>query len=192
MSIVLDRYDALEEQQDLHWFKQVFVLSQTFGITSVILIALWMGNYDGGYGWSDQPDQMFHYHPLLMSIGLLFVFGEAILIYRVFRYERKMVTKLAHAILHTIVFTLIVIALHAVFTSHQLNRVPNLYSLHSWVGLSVVLLFSMQYLCGLVTFLFPGLSLPTKQWYLPIHQVFGVVIFVAASATALMGISERA
>ena len=43
-----------------------------------------------------------------------------------------------------------------------------------------------------MSFFFPGLSLGVRQWYLPIHQLAGMVIFVMAVMYALMGLSERA
>lgn len=71
----------------------------------------------------------------------------AILAYRGFRQSKKINLKIAHAFGHTISFVLIIIALIAVFDSHNLakpNPIPNMYSLHSWIGLGTVLLFSME------------------------------------------------
>lgn len=71
----------------------------------------------------------------------------AILAYRGFRQSKKINLKITHALGHTISFVLIIIALVAVFDSHNLakpNPIPNMYSLHSWVGLGTVLLFSME------------------------------------------------
>lgn len=140
-------------------------------------------------------------------------FCSAILIYRVFRHEKKSFTKTIHVVLHSLVFVFFVVALKAVFDSHNLAHPPgaNLFSIHSWIGLTTVLLFccqviirhdmklqwcliflQFQYVCGFVSYFFPGLSLPTRQWYMPIHRFFGVSLFLFAIIAALMGISERA
>jgi cytochrome b-561 len=190
----MDKYDVMEEEQNLRYFSFVFGISQFFGALAVILVAVWMGSYDGGFGWSESPSQQFHYHPLFMAIGFVFLYGEASLVYRVFRHEQKRFTKLLHLTLHSMVFIFLVVALKAVFDSHNLDTppIPNMYTLHSWVGLGAVLLFSFQLVCGFVTFFFPGLSMPVRSWYLPIHQFFGILIFVLSVSTCLMGISERA
>lgn len=86
------------------------------------------------------------------------------------------------------------IALKAVFDSHNkaAKPVPNLYSLHSWVGLITVIFFASQWLAGFVSFLFPKLNESIRRWYLPHHRYGGIAIFVMCCATALMGITEKA
>ena len=146
--------------------------------------------------------------------------------YRMFRNERKRKLKLLHAGIMISVFLLTVIALKAVFDSHNLAPcknpkvegdvcpTPNLYSLHSWMGLLTVILFLLQvrkyqqpiclhqsadclqfffqWLAGLITFLFPGLASHLRASYLPIHVFFGLMIFICACATALLGLTEKA
>lgn len=70
----------------------------------------------------------------------------AMLLYRAARGTKKRALKLGHAFIHFLVFIFTVIALQAVFDSHNLANppIPNLYSLHSWVGLTTVILFACQ------------------------------------------------
>ena len=64
--------------------------------------------------------------------------------YRIFRNEPKIKLKLAHAAIMILVFILSVIALIAVFDFHNLKQIPNMYSLHSWMGILTVILFLFQ------------------------------------------------
>jgi cytochrome b-561 len=95
-------------------------------------------------------------------------------------------------------FLLTVIGLKAVFDSHNLKTtdgkptpIANLYSLHSWMGIITVILFAMQWLGGFITFLFPGLASHLRASYMPIHTSFGIMIFVLACGTSLLGITEK-
>jgi cytochrome b-561 len=53
----------------------------------VILIAVWMGSY-GGFGWTDEPALQFNYHPMFMSIGIIFLYGECMCVNVFFRSFR--------------------------------------------------------------------------------------------------------
>lgn len=84
-----------------------------------------------------------------MSLKLYISFASvaAMLVYRVFRNVRKLYVKILHASLHFLAIIFLVVALKAVFDSHNLAKPkphPNLFSVHSWLGLAVVILFGMQ------------------------------------------------
>lgn len=68
------------------------------------------------------------------------------LIYRIQRNVRKRRLKLIHTGLMLLIILLTIIALIAVFDSHNLKipPTPNMYTLHSWIGLTSVILFCFQ------------------------------------------------
>ena len=125
---------------------------------------------------------------------MIFEFKKAILMYRMLRTTTKLYVKILHGVIQVTVLIFTSIALKAVFDSHNNAKkpIPNMYSLHSWVGLSAVILFGLQWVCGFVSFLFPKLSDGLRAAYLPHHKFWGLVIFVLVCAAALMGITEKA
>lgn len=52
--------------------------------------------------------------------------------------------KFIHAGLNLLALTFAVIAMVAVFDFHNAAKIPNMYSLHSWLGLAAVILYSLQ------------------------------------------------
>lgn len=172
----------------------VFIISvgaiQILGILAMVLTGIWMGKYLGGFAW-DGSAQEFNYHPLCMIISMVFLYSEAMIVYRVFRHENKLLIKLVHFGLQLVAFVIAVLGLKAVFDFHNHKGIPNLYSLHSWCGLLTIILFSCQLLFGFVSFLFPKLPEGLRAVYLKVHVFFGVFIFMMAIGTALLGINEK-
>ncbi|KAL4001948.1 Eukaryotic cytochrome b561 family protein [Acanthocheilonema viteae] len=196
MSLLHESFKVLNDHQSIRLFNIIVGASQVFGISAIFLVAIWMANFNGGFTSGLQ----FHYHPTFMVMGMIFLAGDGMLVYRVFRHERKRFSKLLHLTLHTMVLIFTVVALKAVFDSHNNHKndegepdpLPNMFSLHSWVGLTSVIAFFFQYLFGFTTFFFPGLSIPIRQFTLPYHQTFGLIILCFLAITAVMGISEQA
>lgn len=174
-------------------FRILYLITQMVGITIVVLVSSWIGVHLGGLGWT-QPSIQFNWHPLLMSLGMIFLYGNSILVYRGFRYARKKPLKITHATIHGLAFLFTVVALIAVFDSHNLANppIPNMYSLHSWVGMAAVVLFALQYVFGFVSYLFPGVREHMRATYMPVHVFFGIVGFILAIAASLLGLSEKA
>ncbi|KAF6298349.1 cytochrome b561 [Rhinolophus ferrumequinum] len=76
--------------------------SQLLGLMVVAMTGAWLGLYRGGIAW--EGTLQFNVHPLCMVIGLVFLQGDALLVYRVFRNEAKRTTKVLHGLLHVFAF----------------------------------------------------------------------------------------
>ena len=116
------------------------------------------------------------------------------LIYRLMRHTTKLHVKILHALIQVAVFVFATVALKAVFDSHNKpkNPIPNMYSMHSWLGLAAVILFGMQWVLGFVSFLFPKLSDALRAMYMPHHRFWGIAIFGMVVTAALMGLTVKA
>jgi len=165
--------------------------AQMIGVIAIILLAVVLGQYRGGFTWTDSEKEL-NYHPLFMSLGMIFFYGDAILAYRVFRDVKKIRVKILHASLLALSFIFSAIGLKAVFDNHNYAVPPreNLYSLHSWLGILTVIFFAFQWIGGFITFLFPKLSEEIRRNYMPTHKFWGKAIFLMAVGSVLMGITE--
>jgi len=175
------------------WYNVAVTASQLAGILVIVLVAIWMSQYRGGFAWSSNPGLEFNYHPVLMTIGLIFLYAEAILIYRVLANYPKRIVKMMHGVIQAISLVFALIGLKAVLDSHNLNPkpIPNFYSMHSWLGLLTISLFVLQLLAGFAIFGWPGGTDYFKKLYLESHRFFGIGIFLLACGTALTGIVEK-
>ncbi|CAD5228840.1 unnamed protein product [Bursaphelenchus okinawaensis] len=179
----------------------IYGIAHLFGLTAIGLIVSWMC-YDGkGFALRSDPKLEFKWHPICMSLSLLFLNGEAIMIYRGLRDVKKVYTKAVHGILHCIAFTIMVLGLKAVWDSHDYNYtgtvdnvtpMPNLQSCHSWIGLSCATFYGCQLLAGFVAFYVPQTPLHIRQAVMPFHRTGGLIIFAFCLAAALMGAAEKA
>ncbi|NXW38728.1 CYAC3 protein, partial [Phaetusa simplex] len=115
------------------------------GFVCVAFVSAWCQHWRGGFAW-DGSAQMFNWHPVLMVTGMVVLYGAAALVYRLPPTWRgpKFPWKVLHGALALAAFVLAVLGLVAVFRFHNDQGTPNMYSLHSWLGLATVLLFSCQ------------------------------------------------
>lgn len=164
--------------------------SQLVGLASVVVTGVWMGHYRGGFAW-DGSTREFNLHPLCMVLGLVFLQGDAILVYRVFRNEPKRNIKILHGVIHLLALVISIVGFAAVFENHKASNIPQMYSLHSWCGMATLVFFCIQWVLGLLFFLFPVVSSWIRVLYLPIHVFSGLTLLVMAIGTSLLGITEK-
>jgi len=179
-----------EVEQDLRGLKPAFVTVEVVGVLMVVAVSVLTGHCWGGFAGSG--DLEFNWHPLLMTISLVYLYGNGILVYRIARNERKSRLKVAHAVVMGAATLIACAGLKAVFDFHSHKNIPHTYSLHSWLGLLAISLAVLQWTLGLVTFLWPGLASHLRAAFLPVHVFSGLAVFVLAAAAALLGLTEKA
>lgn len=104
------------------------------------------------------------------------------MIYRMGRDVHKRKLKLAHAILHGVIFLFALIGAVAVYDFHNLSTPPkpNLYTLHSWIGLTTTLLFGCQVLIipvSLKSFKLPTTAIDAIPTFLRLENKFKFYFF---------------
>lgn len=57
-------------------FRLLYLVLQLIGVTLVILMFSWVFCYLGGLSWSATPKIQFNWHPLLMTIGMIYLYGN--------------------------------------------------------------------------------------------------------------------
>ncbi|KAI9091087.1 hypothetical protein K1719_028357 [Acacia pycnantha] len=161
------------------------------GIALIVLVLVWNIHFRGGLAWeSSNKSLIFNIHPVLMLIGLITIGGEAIISYKALPLKKE-VKKLIHLVLHAIAIALGIIGIYCAFKYHNESGIANLYSLHSWLGIGVIVLYFIQWLYGFVTFFFPGGSQLVRQGSLPWHVLVGIIVYVLAVGTATLGFLEK-
>jgi len=170
-------------------FYVLVILAELLGIVAIVLIIVWCNKFMGGFSW--HGGAQFNYHPLFMVLGLIVFYGNSAMTYRVLRSTNKMITKIIHTTLHVLAFVFAVLGLVAVFAFHNNKKIPNVYSLHSWIGIGTVVLFSCQLVFGFICFMLPFIKDEYRKTYLKIHIFFGMAIFALAVVSCVSGLTEK-
>lgn len=71
---------AVPTRQNLATFRALYLILQIIGGVMIVLMACWILGYRNGLSWSLTPSVQFNWHPLLMTIGMVFLYGNCKLI----------------------------------------------------------------------------------------------------------------
>ncbi|GAB4828682.1 hypothetical protein Ancab_018347 [Ancistrocladus abbreviatus] len=169
---------------------RVTIFSQFFGVLNLVLMLIWLLHYRGGINIaSDNPYLVWNAHPLFMSVGFVYFAGEAIMAYLTLGGVQK-VQKRVHAAFHLVAMAFWVAGIIAAFKFHRLAKLPNLYTPHSWLGLTTFTLYVIQWLFGLYIF---GIAKPgavNLEKVVPWHVCIGRVLLYMAVCTAETGLIQ--
>ncbi|PSR84890.1 Ascorbate-specific transmembrane electron transporter [Actinidia chinensis var. chinensis] len=169
----------------------VTVFAHLVAIAVITLVLVWLLHFQGGLAFkSDIKTKIFNIHPLLMVIGFILIAGEAIMSYKTFPGPRN-TQKFIHLILHFIALLAGIVGIYAVFKFHHELGIPDMYTLHSWIGMSTICLFAIQWIFGFFSFWWPGAETGTRTRLAPWHIFFGIVIFFMAILSAMTGLVEK-
>ncbi|KAI3734137.1 hypothetical protein L6452_13600 [Arctium lappa] len=115
---------------------------------------------------------------------------KAIIIYKTIPAKRQ-TQKVIHLVLHFIALVAGILGVYAVFKFHHELHIPDMYTLHSWIGLSTLCLFGLQWLLAFFSFAYPGTESARRARMVPWHVFFGIVIFFMTIVTAETGLTQK-
>ena len=145
-----------------------------------------------GFSFDVTSVKFINFHKLFMVLGLCILPPNAMLIYRykLFKVPRIFL-KLAHAVilLTSVLFAITGLAIVVKVTIE--NKSNHFTSIHSWLGLLTLIVFSLQWLVGIFAFLVPtGMALRYKEAIMFFHRFIGLMLVILPTLTACMGLSE--
>uniref|UniRef100_A0A7S3MBE7 Cytochrome b561 domain-containing protein n=1 Tax=Spumella elongata TaxID=89044 RepID=A0A7S3MBE7_9STRA len=175
------------------------VLAIVAALVSTAMVITWADkhdtskNYLGGINWSKR---VFNYHPVMMVIGMNLCLITSLLSYRIIELPKK-ITKVFHAVTHAGAIVCALVGLSAVVTSHNYKDhngnnkyTANLYSMHSLLGISALVLYFSNYILAFFHFLMPVVSNDARASFKPNHVFLGLFTLIAATIALETGITE--
>lgn len=167
---------------------------------SVVLLVYFMIQHDEGFAWNFHREKQFNLHAVLMITGFIFMNGQSMLVYKSFRCCKKIYNKILHTILFVCSISAITIGTVAgIQAQHNVPKgaaIKHFYSIHSWIGLTAIGLFCLQFIVGFISFLVLLCCDKATRSYrsrlIPIHTTFGLIIYHMSAAAALTGIIQLA
>ncbi|KAM6930246.1 lysosomal membrane ascorbate-dependent ferrireductase CYB561A3 [Xenentodon cancila] len=173
-------------------FYLCYLLCLGLGLACIVCVCVWNSQWRGGFAW-DSSALQFNWHPVLMVTGLVVLYGNGAVLYRIPLTwgQNKLPWKLLHAALMLLALILSIVGLSAVFEVHNADHRPNLYSLHSWIGIAAVALFALQWVVGMAGFLLPWSPISLRKLLKPAHVWLGGSIMLLSVAACISGINEK-
>ncbi|KAL0728753.1 hypothetical protein Bca4012_024846 [Brassica carinata] len=124
--------------------RMVAFVVHALAVVVLVMVFVWSICYRGGFAWeSTNKTLIFNLHPVLTLISLVILGGEAIISYKSLPFGKR-ANKLIHLVLHAIAIILGILGIYAAFKHHNEKHIPNLYTIHSWVGIGVIVLYSLR------------------------------------------------
>ncbi|CAH0478725.1 unnamed protein product [Peronospora belbahrii] len=181
------------------------IIAHSLPVVIVVLMGYWMG--DGlttytvneglvsardtsGFSWRHGDARVFNWHPVLMSFGFIFCSMQAALVYISLPFSHE-IKKRIHLSLHALGFISASLGALAVFRFHNEHKIKNLYSLHSWLGLTGLILFATHWLSSFAVLFYPGAKRTVRAAFTPYHIGIGLSILGLVVATVESGILEK-
>ncbi|XP_037496396.1 transmembrane ascorbate ferrireductase 1 [Jatropha curcas] len=167
-------------------------VTHALAVAGAILVLVWCIYFRGGLAWeASNKSLIFNVSVSVVLLNLVCaIYPAAIISYKSLPFK-KQEKKLIHLVLHAVALILGIIGIYTAFKFHNESSIANLYSLHSWLGITIISLYGIQWIYGFIIFFYPGGSTGLRSESLPWHVVFGVLVYILAVANAAIGFLEK-
>lgn len=167
------------------------VFAHLLAVVMTALVLVWLLHFREGLAFRTHiKPKIFNIHPLLMIIGIIVIGGEAIMAYKTVPGAKR-TQKQVHLMLHLVALIISIVGIYAVFKFHQELAIPHLNTLHSWLGISTICLYGLQWMYSIFTFAIPHSKSTVRATVAPWHIFGGIVIFLLAICSAITGLVEK-
>jgi len=170
----------------------LWALPRVISFIFLVVLFVWIYQAEGGIGWNE--DAVFGLHALLMSLFTVTFITEALLAYRAPLFPKSLIdSKNFHMCCHAGSLFCAVLGIVAIVYYKSMSPQPvmfpfyTLYSPHSWLGVTTLLLWFLHIVGGMVLF---GLKLVPEnmmQTVLQLHHFIGKIVYIFSLATCAMG-----
>ncbi|EFH43863.1 hypothetical protein ARALYDRAFT_329112 [Arabidopsis lyrata subsp. lyrata] len=179
----------------------VTFVAHALAVIAAIMVLVWSISYRGGLAWeATNKNLIFNLHPVLMLIGFIILGGEGnknfhFAFYFHYKLQIASVGETSEEVdppyTPAIALALGIFGICAAFKNHNESGIPNLYSLHSWIGIGVISLYGFQWVYSFIVFFFPGGSTNLRSGLLPWHAMLGLFVYILAVGNAALGFLEK-
>lgn len=168
--------------------KFFFILTQLIGITIIALTLVHIFKYRGGFGGRNDPQHEFCWHVFFMTLGFTYFSSNALVTFRLLPLMSKMKLKLIHFALNFGVIVCASLGLAFVIDEKITTNKQQFQSLHSWIGITAIVLLILQTICGALVYLSQSIPFTWKEKIMPWHIRTGISIFLLGCAAILTGL----
>ncbi|KAG5234594.1 transmembrane ascorbate ferrireductase [Salix suchowensis] len=152
--------------------------AHALAVAGAAMVLVWNLHYRGGLAWeATNKNLIFNLHPVLMLIGLIIIGGEAIMSYKSLPLKKEVKKQSISSPCCCCILGSVGIA--AAFKNHNESNIPTYTACHSWIGISIIFLYSN-----------PG-STARRSKSLPWHVLFGILLYILAVGNAALGFLEK-
>ncbi|KAI6206154.1 hypothetical protein M3Y94_00874700 [Aphelenchoides besseyi] len=132
----------------------VYRTAHVFGVAAILVVILWMQTDAKGFDYHTEPKLRFKFHPILMSAGLLFLNGEAVMSFRALKAYPRYLVKALHASLHAASVGVTLVGIKAVRDASQFDSTAiNRQSVHAWIGTILSSVYAFLWVASMFLFL---------------------------------------